>query len=99
MPDAPKNAGVIAPPPLLFLVGLIAGFALDYAAPLGVLAQAPNVARWMLGGALAVFALAVNFHGFARFQRSGTPVHPYRSSTKLVTDGIFAHVRNPCMSA
>jgi protein-S-isoprenylcysteine O-methyltransferase Ste14 len=92
---APKHAGVIAPPPLMLLAALGAGFALDYFQPLGVLAQAPEVWRWIVGGLLIAIALAVNFQGFFKFQHAGTPVVPYKGSTKLVTDGIYAHVRNP----
>lgn len=95
MSEAPPHPGIIAPPPLLLLAALIAGFALDYAAPLGLLAQMPAAARWIVGGLLILLALAVNLQGFFRFQRSGTPVIPYKSATKLVTDGIYAHVRNP----
>ena len=91
----PSHPGVIAPPPLLLLLALVTGFALDRAAPLGVLAQVPTLARWIVGGALILLAIAVNVQGFAGFQRKGTPVIPYKSATKLVTDGVFAHVRNP----
>lgn len=92
---APSHPGVIAPPPLLLLIALAAGFALDGLAPLGVLAEVPPLARWIVGGALLVLALAVNVQGFFGFQRKGTPVIPYKSATALVTDGVFAHVRNP----
>lgn len=92
---APSHPGVIAPPPLLLLAALVAGFFLDRAVPLHVLAQAPPLLRWVVGGALIVAALIVNFQGFFRFQHHGTPVIPLKSSTKLVTDGIFAHLRNP----
>jgi protein-S-isoprenylcysteine O-methyltransferase Ste14 len=95
MADNPKNAQVIAPPPLLMLAALIAGFALDYAAPLGLLAQVSPLPRWIVGGLLIVAAVAVNLQGFSNFIRRGTPVNPYRGAAKLVTDGVFAHVRNP----
>jgi protein-S-isoprenylcysteine O-methyltransferase Ste14 len=95
MPEAPKHAGVIAPPPLLLLAALIAGFALDRIAPLGLLNAVAPLARWAIGGALIVLAIVANLQGFFGFQRSGTPVIPYKSATRLVTDGVFAHVRNP----
>lgn len=95
MTETPRNAGVIAPPPLLLLAALIAGAVLDRMAPLHVLVQLPPLARWGVGGLLILAALVMNFQGFFGFQRSGTPVIPLKASTKLVTDGIFAHLRNP----
>jgi protein-S-isoprenylcysteine O-methyltransferase Ste14 len=92
---APKHAGVIAPPPLMLLAALLAGFGLEHVAPLGVLDEAPQSARWIVGGLFIAIALGVNFQGFFRFQRAGTPVRPWMGTTKLVTDGIYAHVRNP----
>ena len=91
----PANAGVIAPPPLLLLAALIIGFALDRFAPLGVVAQAPAFPREVLGWLIIVLALAVNIAGFRQFQRRETPVVPYKPAAKLVTDGVFAHIRNP----
>lgn len=89
------TAGVIAPPPLLLLIALVLGGALDLAWPLAVLDVPPRIALAALGGALIVFALFVSLAGSRRFERAGTPVQPWRPSTTLVTDGIFAHVRNP----
>jgi protein-S-isoprenylcysteine O-methyltransferase Ste14 len=95
MPQTPGNAGVIAPPPLMLLAALALGFALDRAAPLGGLDAIATSVRWIVGGALIAIAIVVNLWGFFGFQRSGAPVNPYRSVTKLVTHGVFAHVRNP----
>lgn len=95
MAEEKDVAGVIAPPPLLLLIALVIGGVLDLAWPLHILDVAPRVALWIAGGALIAFALWVSLAGSRRFARAGTPVQPWRPSTTLVTDGIFAHVRNP----
>lgn len=90
------TARVIAPPPLLLLIALLAGAALDLWAPVRALAfDLPPAVRWIGGAVLIAFALWVSFAGSNRFGRAGTPVEPWKASTALVTDGIFAHVRNP----
>lgn len=95
MADENTTAGVIAPPPLLLLIALVTGGVLDLAWPLRILDAAPRIVLAAAGGALIAFALVVSLAGSRRFARAGTPVQPWRPSTTLVTDGIFAHVRNP----
>lgn len=89
------TARVIAPPPLLLLIALAAGLALDLFAPRALAFDVPALVRWIGGAVLISFALWVSFAGSNRFGRAGTPVEPWKASTALVTDGIFAHVRNP----
>jgi protein-S-isoprenylcysteine O-methyltransferase Ste14 len=95
MNDKPATAGVIAPPPLLLLAALIAGLTLDRLAPLGLMAQIPAMPRYVAGGILIAAGLAMAFVASRRFGRAGTPRAPWLPTTKLVTDGVFAHIRNP----
>lgn len=93
---AGDTARVIAPPPLLLVIALAAGVALDLWAPVDALAlDIPPLVRWIGAAVLVAFALWVSLAGSRRFARAGTPVQPWRPSTTLVTDGVFAHVRNP----
>ena len=87
--DAP---GVIAPPPLIFLGALAAGFALEALLPSAAI---PGWLSWPLGLALVIAggALAASFIG--AFQRAHTPVDPYRPATALVTTGPYRLTRNP----
>lgn len=95
MTDKPANPGVIAPPPLMLLAALVAGLILGWLAPLDGLARIPALWRWIAGGAILAAGVVTNLQGFFRFQHAGTPVRPWKTTTKLVTDGIYAHVRNP----
>jgi protein-S-isoprenylcysteine O-methyltransferase Ste14 len=85
-------AGVIAPPPLIFLAGLAVGFGLQALLPETSL---PAALRWVLGGALLVAGLALLFSFERVFQLKRTPANPWRPTTALATDGPYRLTRNP----
>jgi protein-S-isoprenylcysteine O-methyltransferase Ste14 len=87
--DAP---GVIAPPPLIYLGALAAGFVLEILLPS---ASIPALVRWPVGVALVLggFALARSF--IAAFDRAHTAVDPRRPTTAIVTTGPYRVTRNP----
>jgi len=96
MNDAPDNAGVVAPPPLLALAAVVLGLLLDYVAPaylLGVLLSWGT--RIILGVELIAAGLALAIIARRTFQAAGTRVEPWKPSTAVVTTGVFAWLRNP----
>jgi protein-S-isoprenylcysteine O-methyltransferase Ste14 len=92
LPPTRDNAGVVAPPPLLFAGFLAAGFLFDALRPLAFL---PDALQYWLGGALIAGGLALMTAGVSRFRRAGTNVPTYRPTTALVTDGPYRYTRNP----
>jgi protein-S-isoprenylcysteine O-methyltransferase Ste14 len=92
-PPAGKPAkdipGIVAPPPLVFLAGLILGYGLERVWTL----PAPRVPE--LGIALVVCGIALMGWGIATFKKIGTDYKPYRPSTRLITSGPFRFTRNP----
>lgn len=86
------TAGVIAPPPLIYLGGLGAGFALRAALPATPVRPA---VRWMVGGGLLGVGGTLMGSFLRAFARAGTPVSPYSASTALVTTGPYRISRNP----
>ncbi len=86
------TAGVIAPPPLIYLGALAVGFGLNAAIGSGSL---PRAAALPVGGGLMVAggALAATF--VRAFIRAGTPVDPYEPTKTIVTDGPYRLTRNP----
>jgi protein-S-isoprenylcysteine O-methyltransferase Ste14 len=90
--DKSDTAGVVAPPPLIYLAGLAVGFGLEALLP-G--ASLPGVVRWVLGGVLvaAGFALLASFN--TSFSRKGTAVEPWKPTTAIVTGGAYRLTRNP----
>ena len=86
-----RTAGVIAPPPVIYLMSLGVGFLLEGLLP-G--AELPGWAQW--AGAAVIIAGVVLVVSFERaFKRAGTDANPYRPSTALATDGPYRFSRNP----
>ena len=91
-PAEADTAGVVAPPPLIFLAGLIVGFALEALLP-GV--DLPAVVEWGLGSLLVVAGLGLLLIFNASFSRKGTAVEPWKPTTAIVTTGPYRFTRNP----
>jgi protein-S-isoprenylcysteine O-methyltransferase Ste14 len=91
-PRSPDAPGVVAPPPLVYLTGLAAGFGLEALLPS---ASLPGALRWPLGGALLLGGLALARSFVAAFHRADTAVHPGRPTTAIVTSGPYRLTRNP----
>jgi protein-S-isoprenylcysteine O-methyltransferase Ste14 len=87
-----NSAGVIAPPPLIYLGGLAVGFGLEALLPGSTV---PDSVRWIGGGALVVAGLALLASFNALFVRKGTAVEPWKPTTAIVTDGPYRFTRNP----
>ena len=86
------SAGVVAPPPLIFTLGLAAGFGLEALLP-GT--HVPDALRWPLGALLVLAGAALNASFVARFRRAGTRIEPWEPTTAIVTDGPYRFTRNP----
>jgi protein-S-isoprenylcysteine O-methyltransferase Ste14 len=88
--------GVIAPPPLIALAVVVLGLLLDWLLPADVLRLLLTVPVRIVGGVLLMGAgCALAIPARRTFQSAGTEVKPWKPSTVLVTEGIFAWVRNP----
>jgi protein-S-isoprenylcysteine O-methyltransferase Ste14 len=85
-------SGVIAPPPLIFLAGLAAGFGLEALLPGS---SVPDALGWILGGVLLIAGLALLFSFERTFTQKKTPANPWRPTTAIATDGPYRITRNP----
>jgi protein-S-isoprenylcysteine O-methyltransferase Ste14 len=86
------NAGVIAPPPLLFAGFLAVGFALD---AMWATRALGSPGRYWIGGVAILLGALLMAAGVARFNRAGTNIPPHKPTTALVTDGPYRYSRNP----
>lgn len=89
---AKEHAGVVVPPPLIFILALVAGYLLQLRWPLA----APP--RWLaiwVGGAFIVVAVIIGIFALVEFRRAGTTIFPFRPTTALITRGPFSWSRNP----
>jgi len=90
--NAPDYPGVIAPPPLIYLGGLVIGLLANrhYRIPF-----LPRRAARTLGPLLIACGLAVGFLGSREMRRAGTDLDPYKPTMAVVTEGPFRFTRNP----
>lgn len=91
--DRPDTAGVLAPPPFIFLSALALGFVLQALRPRSILVNA--LALRITGGLLLMIALALIGSMMRNFRRAGTPVSTRRASSQLVVSGPYRFSRNP----
>ena len=87
-----NSAGVIAPPPLIYLGGLAIGFGLEALLAGGTL---PDAVRWVGGGLALVAGLALQTFFISAFSRADTAVEPWKPTTAIVTTGPYRFTRNP----
>lgn len=90
---ARDNAGVIAPPPLLFVAGVGLGVAIDYA--IGNSLTLGSSPRWTLGIILLVAASVFLALALGLFHRAGTRPEPWQPTTMIVDSGVYGLTRNP----
>jgi len=89
-------AGVIAPPPLIYLAFLVIGLVSSRLWPLAAFGDSvPGSVRIPLGALLVAAGLAAAVTGFRQFRAAGTEVNPHRPTTALVSGGLYRFSRNP----
>ena len=96
MNEPVATPGVRFPPPLIFLLGLGAGFALDVLLFHWNLVS-PSLLPVLRGlaGLFALVALVLLGLALGGFRRKGNDPRPWREDTAFVEDGIYRHTRNP----
>ena len=91
----PTNAGVRFPPPLVFIIALVAAWAVDryvLALPLPIHG---GVLFDTLATVLLIAGLSLAFWSIATFRAARTAVIPNRSASTVVTWGPYRYTRNP----
>lgn len=88
------NAGVIAPPPLIFLSFLALAAVLEALAPSRTATLFPH-ARYVAGAALFIVGLLIGIAGVRGLRAAATNISTDLPATALVVDGIYGRSRNP----
>lgn len=91
----PDNPGVIAPPPLIYAVPLIAGLMFHVLFPVRLIPILPRIVRSILGGVFIGLASTFVSITFRMMRRANTNVDPRQPATSLVVEGPFQITRNP----
>jgi protein-S-isoprenylcysteine O-methyltransferase Ste14 len=90
--DERSNAGIVAPPPLIYLGPLVLSLLLNRKFPIPFLPR--KVARILGWSLLSGGVLLIGWFEWA-LRHAGTPTNPYRPVSSLVTEGPFGYTRNP----
>ena len=96
MDEEPDNAGVVAPPPLIYALPLVVGLALNRRFPARPL---PQGATRVLGWPLVAAGVALLAWFVVTLRRAKTAIDPREPVTTLVTSGPFRLTRNPAYLA
>jgi len=92
MPNEKDNPGVIAPPPLIFLGGLLVGGLISGFFPVEIL---PRTLAVIAGISLAVAGLTIILTAIVQMRRAKTNVEPWKPTTAILDEGLYAVSRNP----
>ena len=87
------SAKVTFPPPLIYIGMLLLGLALDRIMPWS--AGLTDTGRYYGSGLLFASALFYLLAASDRFRKIGTDVKPWKTTSAIVDDGVYAFTRNP----
>jgi len=86
------NPGVIAPPPLIFLCFLAAGYYINRLYPIPVIERPLGV---IIAGIFIVYACLTAGLAFYYMIKTGTNVDVRKPTKAIVTVGVYSYTRNP----
>src|SRR6185503_17111314 len=92
---AADNDGVVVFPPAVFFVGLVAGYAISWFWPVGIVPENWSMPVRVVGAVAAVAGLVLMFAAAMRFRREGTTPTHWEPTTKVVSTGPYGFSRNP----
>jgi protein-S-isoprenylcysteine O-methyltransferase Ste14 len=96
MSDAKDTAGILAPPPVIYLICLLIGLGLEALWPLPLL---PRSVQYGAGAAVIALSGLLILLVFRAFSKAETSIDPYKPTTAIITGGPFAYSRNPAYVA
>ena len=98
--QALDKPGVLAPPPLIAFVTLVAGLVLDRLVPIGAVgAIVPRSWRLVVAAALFLLSGWIVFRAIRAFRTVGTNFDVRKPALALATGDIYVRTRNPMYQA
>lgn len=94
MPDIHATPGIKFPPPLIYLLFLLAGWGAGYLLPDLSLGLGDTLRR-SVAVVLIVIGLGLDGLAAGQMRRDQTAVEPWKGATTLLTTGLFGFSRNP----
>ena len=92
--DTTQGASVRIPPPVVPVLALAAGVALNWIWPFGM-GFLRGIGRSGLASALILVGLGVMLMAIRLFRASGQDPAPWKSSPEVISTGIYRYTRNP----
>jgi len=87
-----KGAAVKFPPPLICLGFILATGAIQYSWPLSL----PGSLGFKIIGIVVILTgLAIILYASRTFKKADTRIEPWKPTSKIVSQGVFAYSRNP----
>lgn len=90
--QVPDRANVVAFPPLLFVSTFAVGLLLRYLLPTPLL---PRQTSLLIGMVPLLLGLPILLLAFRQMIRNKTTINPGGTTTTIVSNGLYAHTRNP----
>ena len=92
LPPEEDRPGVRIPPPLLFLIPILASVVIEHFMPTTFVL---GPIRWIAGVFLFACGFALNVVGLITQKRAGTDPIPFNPTIKIVSHGLYRFSRNP----
>jgi protein-S-isoprenylcysteine O-methyltransferase Ste14 len=92
MTDKNDNPNVIAPPPLIFLSGLISGGIVSWFYPYQMFSRGDSI---ILGSFIIIPSVAIIALIWRQMKQSKTNIEPWKPTIKILDSGFYKYSRNP----
>ena len=89
-----QNANIVAPPPVIFGIILVAGLLLHRYFPVGFMPDSKQLLR-IIGDTMFIVSGIISVPTIIMMMRNKTALNPHKETTALVTNGFFKLSRNP----
>ena len=91
----PATSGVQFPPPLYYLIGLLAGLAIQWGFPVRLSKPGHHLIMDTLGTGWILLGMLLGGWALYALRRAGTSPNPHRATTALAVQGPYSVTRNP----
>ena len=92
--ETQDTPGVVAPPPMIYLGGMVIGLILNYFFPAGIVFL-PRLVEIIVGIIFVVLAGFIVIAAIRAFSRAKTNLEPWKPTTAIVTSSVYGYSRNP----
>src|SRR3989344_213405 len=89
-----KTAGMIFPPPFIYLISIIIGILANLAWKMKIFPDS-MIPRSIAGTAIIAVGVFIFVNSFRALEKAKTPIQPYKPTIRIVKTGPYSFSRNP----